>query len=149
MCTLLAATTALGLLSAPVRADLSAIGGPWDAPVVPQASAEQSAVGTLDQVDVAASQIVVATGTEKLTFRLQTGATIRQGSTKLSPAALAAHKGERVKVRYREAGGVRRAEWVVVAPGRPAKRSDASSPDVSSLHENRARAAAGLQRQGA
>ena len=87
-----------------------------------QQSAEQSAVGTLDQVDVGASQIVVATTSGKLAFRVQTGATIRQGSTKLSPAALASHKGERVKVRYRESGGVRRADWIVVAAARPQRR---------------------------
>jgi hypothetical protein len=82
-------------------------------------AAEQSAVGTLEQIDVKTMQIVVATESVKLTFRVEKGATIRQGSRKLSPAALAAHKGERVKVRYRETGGVRRAAWIVLAPDPP------------------------------
>ena len=46
---------------------------------------------------------------------LQSGATIRQGSKTIKAADLAAHKGERVKVRYRESAGERRAEWIVVA----------------------------------
>jgi hypothetical protein len=33
----------------------------------------------------------------------------------VKPADLSAHKGERVKVRYRESGGVRQAEWIVLA----------------------------------
>lgn len=88
-------------------------------------SADQSVVGTLEQIDAAAMQIVVATASGRLTFRVQNGATIRQGSKKLTPAALASHKGERVKVRYRESAGVRRAEWIVLAPGpaRPQKSS--------------------------
>jgi hypothetical protein len=76
---------------------------------------ERSLVGTLDQVDSEATAFVVKTDKGKQTFVLQSGATIRQGSKTIKAADLAAHKGERVKVRYREAEGVRRAEWIVVA----------------------------------
>ena len=74
---------------------------------------ERSLVGTLDQVD--ATEFVVKTDKGKQTFVLQSGATIRQGSKTIKASDLAAHKGERVKVRYRETEGVRRAEWIVVA----------------------------------
>jgi hypothetical protein len=76
---------------------------------------ERSVVGTLDRVDASATQIVVNTSSGKQTFQLQSGVTIRQGSKTIKPSELAAHKGERLKVRYRESGGVRRAEWLVIA----------------------------------
>ncbi len=83
---------------------------------------ERSLVGILDQVDAAATQIVVKTATGKQSFLLQSGATIRQGSKTIKASELGTHKGERVKVRYREAaGGVRRAEWIVFASPPPSK----------------------------
>lgn len=72
-------------------------------------------VGTLDQIDDQATEIVVKTASGKQRFLLQSDATIRQGSKTIKASELAAHKGERVKVRYRESAGERRAEWVVVA----------------------------------
>ena len=76
---------------------------------------ERSMVGTLDQVDADATEFVVKTTTGKQRFVLQNGATILQGSKTIKASELASHKGERVKVRYREASGERRAEWIVVA----------------------------------
>ena len=76
---------------------------------------ERSMVGTLDQVDDQASAFVVKTTNGKQRFVLQNGATIRQGSKTIKASELASHKGERVKVRYRESSGERRAEWIVVA----------------------------------
>lgn len=86
---------------------------------------ERSLVGTLDQVDAAATEFVVKTTTGKQRFVLQNGATIRQGSKTIKASDLASHKGERVKVRYRESAGERRAEWIVVAspPSGKAKTS--------------------------
>lgn len=84
---------------------------------------ERSLVGTLDQVDVAATQIVVTTAAGKQSFLVQNGATIRQGSKTIKAAELGAHRGERVKVRYREAaGGARRAEWIILASPPPESR---------------------------
>src|SRR6476659_251771 len=107
----------------------AAVMGPAAAPAaIPAALSEEqpperSVVGTLDRVDAAASQIVVSTASGKQTFQLQSGATIRQGSKTIKPSELAAHKGERLKVRYRESGGVRRAEWLVLAvPARAESR---------------------------
>ena len=84
-------------------------------PAVSEQPPERSLVGTLDQVDDQAAEFVVKTASGKQKFVLQDGATIRQGSKTIKASELAAHKGERVKVRYREAAGVRRAEWIVVA----------------------------------
>ena len=84
-------------------------------PAVREQPPERSLVGTLDQVDDQAAEFVVKTASGKQKFVLQDGATIRQGSKTIKASELAAHKGERVKVRYREAAGVRRAEWIVVA----------------------------------
>jgi hypothetical protein len=83
---------------------------------------ERSVVGTLDQVDAAATAIVVKTPDGKQTFALQNGATIRQGSKTIKASELGAHKGERVKVRYRDVGGVHRAEWIVVATPAPSRK---------------------------
>jgi hypothetical protein len=72
-------------------------------------------VGTLEQVDNQASEFVVKTTNGQQRFVLLNGATIRQGSKTIKASELASHKGERVKVRYRESSGERRAEWIVVA----------------------------------
>ncbi len=76
---------------------------------------ERSLVGTLEQVDDQATQFVVKTTNGQQRFVLTNGATIRQGSKTIKASELASHKGERVKVRYRESSGERRAEWIVVA----------------------------------
>jgi hypothetical protein len=104
------ATISAAVIVRPAAAP-AAIPGPPDAPQPP----ERSVVGTLDRVDAAATEIVVSTASGKQTFQLQSGATIRQGSKTIKPSELASHKGERLKVRYRESGGVRRAEWLVLA----------------------------------
>jgi hypothetical protein len=84
-------------------------------PAVRQQPPERSMIGTLEQVDDQASEFVVKTANGKQRFLLQSGATIRQGSKTIKASELAAHKGERVKVRYHESAGERRAEWIVVA----------------------------------
>jgi hypothetical protein len=98
------------------------------APGIPHAAAlredapERSVVGTLDRVDPPTA-IVVKTSSGRQTFALDKGVTIRQGSRVISLPELARHKGERVKVRYRDVGGVHRAGWVVVASPAPPRRS--------------------------
>ena len=76
---------------------------------------ERSMVGTLEQVDDQATEFIVKTTSGQQRFLLQSGATIRQGSKTIKASDLASHKGEKVKVRYRESAGERRAEWIVVA----------------------------------
>jgi hypothetical protein len=115
------AVTAIAAMVVPMRPAASPVPAlPVPVPVrEPQQPPERSVVGTLDRVDAAATELVVNTTSGRQTFRLQTGATIRQGSKTVKPSELAAHKGERVKVRYRESGGVRRAEWIVLATPAP------------------------------
>ncbi len=92
------------------------------APVVEQQPPERAVVGTLESVSAGAAQIVVSTANGKQTFTVESGATVRQGSRTIKAAELQSHKGERVKVRYRESGGVKRAAWIVLAaPPRPKK----------------------------
>jgi hypothetical protein len=76
---------------------------------------ERSVVGTLDSVDPKTMQIVVRSESGKQMLHLQTSVTIRQGSKTVKTSELPAHKGERVKVRYRESGGMPQAEWIVLA----------------------------------
>ncbi|MEP6918578.1 MAG: hypothetical protein ABJC89_23255, partial [Acidobacteriota bacterium] len=117
----------------PAAAPVPALSAP--APVVlPQPPAERSLVGTLDRVNTAATEFVVNSAAGKQTFHLEPDATIRQGSKTIKPAELAAHKGERVKVRYRENGGARRAEFVVLATPapHPSKTRAEVAPDFGS-----------------
>jgi hypothetical protein len=96
-------------------------GSPDDRIEAAQIPSERSVVGTLEQVDVPIG-IVVRTTSGKQTFALEKGITIRQGSRVIKVSELAAHKGERVKVRYRDIKGAHRAEWVVIAsPPAPGK----------------------------
>jgi len=111
---------AIATFSIPIAAERAPAGLSGLSPE--QQPPERSLVGTLDQVDAAATQIVVKTSSGKQTFVVQSGAMIRQGSKTIKAAELGAHKGERVKVRYREAaGGVRRAEWIVLASPPPSE----------------------------
>jgi len=121
---LLAITTTSGPIAAreACPADVSARPAVVPSGLAEQQPPERSLVGTLDQVDAAATQIVVKTATGKQSFLVQNGATIRQGSKAIKAADLKAHRGERVKVRYREAaGGVRRAEWIILASPAPSE----------------------------
>lgn len=99
--------------ASPARAPITVQVPPAAAPVL-QAS-EHSAVGVLDQVDSAKMEIVVTTSAGRMAFRVQSPATIRQGTRTIKPAELAAHKGERVKVRYRDSGKEHVADWIVLA----------------------------------
>jgi hypothetical protein len=99
----------------------AAAGSPDDRIEAAQVPSERSVVGTLEQVDLPTA-IVVRTTSGKQTFALEKEITIRQGSRVIKVSELAAHKGERVKVRYRDIKGAHRAEWVVIAsPAPPGK----------------------------
>jgi hypothetical protein len=92
------------------------------APAVEQQPPEKAVVGTLESVSAGAAQIVVSTSSGKQTFSVDSGAMVRQGSRTIKAAELPSHKGERVKVRYRESGGVKRAAWIVLAAPPPARK---------------------------
>ena len=91
------------------------------APAVEQQPPEKAVVGTLESVSAGGAQIVVSTAGGRQTFSVDSGAMVRQGSRTIKAADLQAHKGERVKVRYRESGGVKRAAWIVLAAPAPKK----------------------------
>ncbi len=101
-------------------------------PVLPHQAAAatpgaQSVIGTLEKYDAATRQLTVSLGKTSMPFQITGDATIRQGSHRLRAAELAAHRGVRVKLRYTEAAGQRRADWIMLAPApRPAK--PAASP---------------------
>jgi hypothetical protein len=129
------AMTAVAVMTLPLRPAAEpgpALSVPVPVPA-PQSPPERSVVGTLDRVDRAAIEFVVNSTSGRQTFQLQPGATIRQGSKTIKPAELAAHKGERVKVRYRESGGVRRAEYIVLAT--PAPRPPKTDTDARQVVE--------------
>jgi hypothetical protein len=96
------------------------------APVVEQQPPEKAVVGTLESVSAGAAQIVVNTSDGRQTFTVESGATVRQGSRTIKTAELQSHKGERVKVRYRESAGVKRAAWIVLAAPPPKKGKQVS-----------------------
>ena len=123
---ILLATTAPAVLAAGVAGQTRpAVPGGFAPSAVTQPP-ERSIVGTLEGVDPKTMQIVVSSTSGKQTLHLQSGATIRQGSKTIKASELPAHKGERVKVRYRESKGVQQAEWIVLAspPAKPPKHSD-------------------------
>lgn len=82
---------------------------------------EKAVVGTLESVTAGAAQIVVSTANGRQTFVVESGAVVRQGSRTIKAAELQSHKGERVKVRYRDAGAEKRAAWIVLAAPPPKK----------------------------
>jgi hypothetical protein len=97
------------------------------ASVIEQPPPEKSVVGTLESVSAGAAQIVVSTSGGKQTFAVESGAVVRQGSRTIKASDLQSHKGERVKVRYRESGGVKHAAWIVLAaPAAPPKKAKPS-----------------------
>ncbi len=94
-------------------------------PAAAAAPGERSVIGTIDKYDPATRQLTVRLGKTSLTFHVTTDATIRQGSRKMKAAELGAHHGIRVKLRYSESAGQRRADWIMLAPAprvvKPAK----------------------------
>lgn len=126
MCVLGSALIALALATPSAEQARPAVPPPAPAPAAAAQPPERSVIGTLDEVNVAGMQIVVGSAAGRRTFRLQSGVTIRQGSKTVKLSELLSHKGERVKVRYRESGGVQRAAWIVLAspPSRPSGHAD-------------------------
>lgn len=98
------------------------------APAAEQQPPEKAVVGTLESVSAGAAQIVVSTTAGKQTFTVDSGAMVRQGSRTIKAVELQSHKGERVKVRYRESGGVKRAAWIVLAAAPPARKGKQHAP---------------------
>jgi hypothetical protein len=126
---ILFATTAPLVLAAGVAGQSRASVPGGFAPAAVTQPPERSIVGTLEAVDPKTMQIVVSSTSGKQTLHLEASATIRQGSKTIKVSELPAHKGERVKVRYRDSKGVQQAEWIVLASP-PAKRPKHSEEAV-------------------
>jgi hypothetical protein len=111
---------------APIRT-IATLAPPVAIPVEQQQPPEKSVVGTLESVSAGAAQIVVSTSGGNQTFAVESGAMVRQGTRTIKAAELQSHKGERVKVRYHESGGVKRAAWIVLAAP-PSKKAKQHAP---------------------
>jgi hypothetical protein len=75
-------------------------------------SAAHSITGTLDKYDTAGNSIVVKTAKGQETLSLGSATSIRMGATRMTPADLSGHTGQRVKVRYSEENGKQVAQSV-------------------------------------
>jgi hypothetical protein len=97
------------------------------------APGEKSVIGTIEKYDPPTRQLTVNLGKTALAFHVTADATVRQGSHRLKAEELAAHRGVRVKLRYSESAGQRRADWITLAPPprspKPA-RSEGQTPEA-------------------
>lgn len=75
-------------------------------------AAAHSITGTLEKYDASANSIVVKTAKGDETLSLGSATSIRMGATRMTPADLNGHTGQRVKVRYSEENGKQTAQTV-------------------------------------
>ena len=75
-------------------------------------AAAHSVTGTLEKYDASANSIVVKTAKGDETLSLGSATSIRMGATRMTPADLNGHTGQRVKVRYSEENGKQVAQTV-------------------------------------
>jgi len=75
-------------------------------------AAAHSVTGTLEKYDASANTIVVKTAKGDETLSLASATSIRMGATRMTPADLNGHTGQRVKVRYSEENGKQTAQTV-------------------------------------
>jgi hypothetical protein len=107
------------LLSAAILAlavATSASASPAQAKTAKKAVAH-SVTGTLEKYDASANSIVVKTAKGDETLSLGSATSIRMGATRMTPADLNGHTGQRVKVRYSEENGKQTAQTVQVEGG--------------------------------
>ena len=71
-----------------------------------------SVTGTLDKYDASGNSIVVKTAKGEETLSLGSATSIRMGATRMTPADLNGHTGQKVKVRYSEENGKQTAQTV-------------------------------------
>ena len=80
-------------------------------------AAAHSVTGTLEKYDASANSIVVKTAKGDETLSLGSATSIRMGATRMTPADLNGHTGQRVKVRYSEENGKQTAQTVQIEGG--------------------------------
>ena len=81
-------------------------------PAKKSAAHSVSVTGTLEKYDASANSIVVKTAKGEETLSLGSATSIRMGATRMTPADLNGHTGQRVKVRYSEENGKQTAQTV-------------------------------------
>ena len=101
-----------GILALAVAASASA--APAQTAKAAKKSAAHSITGTLDKYDAAGNSIVVKTAKGDETLSLGSATAIRMGATRMTPADLTGHTGQKVKVRYSEENGKQVAQTVQV-----------------------------------
>jgi hypothetical protein len=101
-----------GILALAVAASASA--APAQTAKTAKKSAAHSITGTLDKYDAAGNSIVVKTAKGDETLSLGSATAIRMGATRMTPADLTGHTGQKVKVRYSEENGKQVAQTVQV-----------------------------------
>ena len=87
-------------------------------------AAAHSVTGTLEKYDASANSIVVKTAKGDETLSLGSATSIRMGATRMTPADLNGHTGQRVKVRYSEENGKQTAQTVQFEGGAKTARAE-------------------------
>ena len=98
-----------GILALAVATSVSA--SPAQAKTAKKAAAH-SVTGTLEKYDASGNSIVVKTTKGDETLSLGSATSIRMGATRMTPADLNGHTGQKVKVRYSEENGKQTAQTV-------------------------------------
>jgi hypothetical protein len=91
-----------------------------------------SITGTLDKYDSAANSIVVKTAKGDQTLSLGSATSIRMGATRMTPADLTGHTGQKVKVRYNEENGKQVAQSVQFEGGTKTARAETATKTAGS-----------------
>jgi hypothetical protein len=110
-----------GILALAVATSASA--SPAQAKTAKKAVAH-SVTGTLEKYDASANSIVVKTAKGDETLSLGSATSIRMGATRMTPADLNGHTGQRVKVRYSEENGKQTAQTVQFEGGAKTARAE-------------------------
>ena len=110
-----------GILALAVATSASA--SPAQAKTAKKAAAH-SVTGTLEKYDASGNSIVVKTAKGDETLSLASATSIRMGATRMTPADLNGHTGQRVKVRYTEENGKQTAQTVQFEGGAKTARAE-------------------------
>jgi len=103
---------------------ISASASPAQTAKTAKKAAAHSVTGTLEKYDASTNSIVVKTAKGDETLSLASATSIRMGATRMSPADLTGHAGQRVKVRYSEEGGKQTAQTVQFEGGTRTARAE-------------------------
>ena len=113
-----------GILALAVATSASA--SPAQAKTAKKAAAH-SVTGTLEKYDASGNSIVVKTAKGDETLSLASATSIRIGATRMTPADLNGHTGQRVKVRYSEENGKQVAQTVQFEGGTKTARAETTA----------------------